>query len=98
MTDKERLSRSSRAIQFLNSDFWLNDLCPYIEKEKRRLSDEYIGYRLDKKFDKDRERTRTRHTACDIIPGVIREWKRDKEMIKKNKELKIADNAIQGVR
>jgi len=98
MTDKEKLSRSNRAIQFLNSDFWINDLQPYIEKEKRRLSDEYIGYRLDKKFDKDRERTRTRHTACDIIPGVIREWKRDKDEIKRSRELKIADKAMQGER
>jgi len=98
MTDKEKIARSNRAIEFLNSDFWLNDLQPWIEKEKRRLSDEYIGIRLDDKFNKDRERIRTRYTACDIIPGVLKVWKRDKDEIKRIRELKIADNAIKGER
>jgi len=98
MTDKDKARRSIRAIAFLKSDFWVNDLQPYIEKEKRRLEREYMDYQMIPKFDKDRERAKRRHTACDIIPGVVNIWSKERNEIKKNKELKIADNAIQGVR
>ena len=98
MTDKDKTARSIRALSFLNSDFYVNDLQPYIDKEKRKLEVEYMGYRMESKFDKDRERAKRRHTACDIIPGVIKIWSKEKREIKKNKELRIADNAIQGVR
>lgn len=98
MTDKDKIKRSNRAIQFLNSDFWINDLQPYIEKEKRRLEVEYMGYQMIPKYDKDRERAKRRHTACDIIPGVLKIWSKDKLQIKKDRELKMADNAIKGVR
>jgi len=98
MTEKEKITRSIRASKFLDDKFWIEDLQPWIEKEKSRLEREFIGYPLEDKFDKDRERAKTRHTACDIIPGVINIWRREKEEIKRNKELKEADNLMQGAK
>jgi len=98
MNEKEIISRSIRANKFLNDKFWTYDLQPWIDKEKRRLSDEYIGYPMEDKFRDKRERAKTRYTACDIIPQIISTWKRERDDIKRSKELKIADNAIQGAK
>ena len=98
MTDKDKIARSNRALSFLNSDFYINDLLPYIDKEKRKLEIEYMDYPMEDKFNEKRERAKRRHTACDIIPGVINIWSKEKKEIKKNKELKIADKAMTGVR
>lgn len=98
MIDRDKIARSIRAITFLKSKFWVDDLQPYIEREKRRLEKEYMDYQMIPKFDKDRERAKRRHTACDIIPGVVNIWSKERNEIKKNKELKIADNIMTGAK
>ena len=98
LTDKNKTARSTRALSFLNSNFWIEDLQPWIDNEKIRLSEEYIDYPMEDKFNKDRERAKTRYTACNIVPQIIKRWSKEKAEIKKNKELRIADKAMQGIR
>lgn len=96
MKDIERITRSNRAAEFLTSNFWKEDLDPWLELEKARLMQDYISLPNTEKFHSKREDLKARFTACSMIEGILNVWKNEKDLVQRNKELKKADEAMMG--
>jgi|TARA_Y100000310_G_scaffold292578_1_gene321439 UDP-2,3-diacylglucosamine pyrophosphatase LpxH len=96
MNDKDKIIRSELAREFLKSRFWAEHLHPWVESERTRLAHSNMALPDTEKFHRQREDNKSRWTACGIIEQIAKEWATDEELIKRSKEMQIADKSMMG--